>query len=111
MDEAQMVESSTAKAAEMALKLSTINKWAISGTPFVKGSGLVDLYGLLLFLKVNPWGLYRAWFRHAVQLPIENVTQHSEGAKNFLEIYYHNLCGAALKVMFGRKLMYLHKAI
>ena len=84
MDEAQMVESSTAKAAEMALKLSTINKWAISGTPFVKGSGLVDLYGLLLFLKVNPWGLYRAWFRHAVQLPIENVTQNSEGAKEFL---------------------------
>ena len=84
MDEAQMVESSTAKAAEMALKLSTIHKWAISGTPFVKGSGLADLYGLLLFLKVHPWGLYRAWFRHAVQVPIENETQYSEGAKEFL---------------------------
>ena len=84
MDEAQMVESSTAKAAEMALKLTAINKWAISGTPFVKGSGLADLYGLLLFLKVHPWGLCRAWFRHAVQAPIENSTQDSERAKTFL---------------------------
>ena len=38
LDEAQMVESSTAKAAEMALKLEGVHRWAISGTP-VSGSG------------------------------------------------------------------------
>ena len=31
LDEAQMVESSTAKAAEMALKLQTVHRWWVGG--------------------------------------------------------------------------------
>ena len=37
-----------------------------------------------VILEGTPMGLYRAWFRHAVQVPIENETQYSEGAKEFL---------------------------
>ena len=41
-----MVESSTAKAAEMALKLDAQHRWAVTGTPLSRG--LEDLFGLLV---------------------------------------------------------------
>ena len=75
LDEAQMVESSTAKAAAMALKLDTVNRWCITGTPFCRQTGMDDLYGLLLFLQVKPWGDPR-WFRHGLKACYENTEAH-----------------------------------
>ncbi|KAL0969794.1 hypothetical protein UPYG_G00232390 [Umbra pygmaea] len=59
LDEAQMVECTTAKAAEMALRLSSVNRWCVSGTPVQRG--LEDLYGLILFLGVDPYWVKYWW--------------------------------------------------
>ncbi|KAJ8399429.1 hypothetical protein AAFF_G00411410 [Aldrovandia affinis] len=78
LDEAQMVECTTAKAAEMALRLTSINRWCVSGTPVQRG--LEDLYGLILFLGVDPYWvkywwdqlLYRPYRRRNAQ-PLYNL--------------------------------------
>ncbi|XP_067947672.1 E3 ubiquitin-protein ligase SHPRH-like [Watersipora subatra] len=59
LDEAQMVESVTTSTAEMALKLSAVNRWCVTGTPI--NSGVNDLYGLLLFLGVPPFATKTVW--------------------------------------------------
>jgi SNF2-related domain len=61
LDEAQRVETPTARSAQMALKLESTHRWCISGTPVGKGK-LEDLYGLLLFLRLPPF-CHKVWFQ------------------------------------------------
>ncbi|XP_036890761.1 E3 ubiquitin-protein ligase SHPRH isoform X2 [Sturnira hondurensis] len=61
LDEAQMVECPAVKAAEMAQRLSGINRWCISGTPVQRG--LEDLFGLVVFLGVEPFCVRHWWVR------------------------------------------------
>ncbi|CAM9711741.1 unnamed protein product, partial [Chrysoparadoxa australica] len=65
IDEAQMVESTTSQAAEMALLLPAQLRWCISGTPIGRGN-LDDLYGLLLFIRMQPFN-NRAWWAHGLR--------------------------------------------
>ncbi|XP_034531577.1 E3 ubiquitin-protein ligase SHPRH [Notolabrus celidotus] len=66
LDEAQMVECPTAKAAEMALRLASVNRWCVSGTPVQRG--LEDLYGLVLFLGLDPYWV-KHWWVHLLYRP------------------------------------------
>ncbi|KAL0740078.1 hypothetical protein Bca4012_081591 [Brassica carinata] len=68
LDEAQMVESNAAAATEMALRLYTKHRWCITGTPIQRK--LDDLYGLLRFLKANPFDVSR-WWTEVIRDPYE----------------------------------------
>jgi E3 ubiquitin-protein ligase SHPRH len=53
LDEAQMIESGVSAAATVARLIPRENAWAVTGTPL--RSGHKDLFGLLLFLRYEPW--------------------------------------------------------
>ncbi|KAL4857890.1 E3 ubiquitin-protein ligase [Chlorella vulgaris] len=72
LDEAQMVESSTAKAAKMAMQLEAVHRWCVTGTPMSRG--LQDLFGLLSFLQVAPYNNTH-WWRRCVQEPYDAGSQ------------------------------------
>ena len=77
LDEAQMVECSTAKAAAMARQLETTHRWAVSGTPLGRGKW-ADLFGLMSFLRLEPWA-ERAWWQHAIEAPLGALQQLAGG--------------------------------
>jgi E3 ubiquitin-protein ligase SHPRH len=53
LDEAQMIESGVSQAARVARLIPRVNAWAVSGTPLKKN--VDDLFGLLIFLKYEPY--------------------------------------------------------
>jgi E3 ubiquitin-protein ligase SHPRH len=54
-----MVESSKTSVTEMAMRLNAQHHWCIIGTPIQHK--LDDLFGLLRFLRTNPFDMYRWW--------------------------------------------------
>ncbi len=69
LDEAQLIESSTADAARMALRLPACHRWCVSGTPLGRGH-LEDLYGLLVFLRMHPFDQHTQWV-NTMKRPVE----------------------------------------
>lgn len=60
LDEAQMVESGASQAATMARTIPRCNAWAVSGTPL--RSNVMDLAGLLIFLRCEPFATTKDLF-------------------------------------------------
>ncbi|KAI0123117.1 SNF2 family domain-containing protein [Xylariales sp. AK1849] len=58
LDEAQQIESGVSAAAKVARLIPRVNAWGITGTP-VKES-IKDLWGLLYFLRYEPFASYQA---------------------------------------------------
>ena len=71
LDEAQRIESPVAASAKMALKLHSIHRWCVSGTPIGRGK-LEDIFGLLVFLGVKPFN-NKTWFRDCFDVSYRGV--------------------------------------
>ncbi|CAH1134952.1 unnamed protein product [Ceutorhynchus assimilis] len=61
LDEAQTVESPTSIISAMAGKIIACHRWAVTGTPISKG--VSDIYGLIDYLKMEPYNDPATW-RH-----------------------------------------------
>ncbi|KAI0490708.1 SNF2 family N-terminal domain-containing protein [Xylaria cf. heliscus] len=60
LDEAQQIDSGVSSAAKVACLIPRVNAWAVTGTPVKDDPN--DLWGLLLFLRYEPFASYQvAW--------------------------------------------------
>jgi E3 ubiquitin-protein ligase SHPRH len=65
LDEAQMVDTGVSKAATVARVIPRVNAWCLTGTPVRKD--IADCFGLLLFLRYEPFCQKAIW---------KNLTRH-----------------------------------
>ncbi|WVQ80640.1 hypothetical protein IAT38_002745 [Cryptococcus sp. DSM 104549] len=66
LDEAHNIKNRNATVSKACYELKGQRRWALSGTPIV--NRLEDLYSLLHFLRLTPWGEY-SFFRSFVTVP------------------------------------------
>lgn len=68
LDEAHTIKSSKSQVSMAAAALVADRRWCLTGTPIQ--NNLEDVYSLLRFLRVEPWGNW-AWWNKLVQKPFE----------------------------------------
>ncbi|PIA54804.1 hypothetical protein AQUCO_00900998v1 [Aquilegia coerulea] len=68
LDEAHTIKSSKSQISMAAAALIADRRWCLTGTPIQ--NNLEDIYSLLRFLKVEPWGNW-GWWNKLIQKPFE----------------------------------------
>ncbi|KAJ4978224.1 hypothetical protein NE237_009004 [Protea cynaroides] len=68
LDEAHTIKSSRSQISIAASALTADRRWCLTGTPIQ--NSLEDIYSLLRFLKIEPWGNW-AWWSKLIQKPFE----------------------------------------
>uniref|UniRef100_A0A0X3PX32 Helicase ATP-binding domain-containing protein n=1 Tax=Schistocephalus solidus TaxID=70667 RepID=A0A0X3PX32_SCHSO len=75
LDEAQMVENVTSKTARMLSEVSAVQRWCVTGTPAEKS--IDDFYGLLTYLRVEPF-CHRHYWNCLLYQPFLTVVRQSQ---------------------------------
>lgn len=68
LDEAHTIKNSKSQISMAAAALTADRRWCLTGTPIQ--NNVEDIYSLLRFLKVEPWGNW-AWWNKLIQKPFE----------------------------------------
>ncbi|XP_057457141.1 DNA repair protein RAD5A isoform X2 [Lotus japonicus] len=68
LDEAHTIKSSKSQVSMAAAALIADKRWCLTGTPIQ--NNLEDIYSLLRFLRIEPWGHW-AWWNRLIQKPFE----------------------------------------
>ncbi|KAI4322362.1 hypothetical protein L6164_022065 [Bauhinia variegata] len=68
LDEAHTIKSSKSQISMAATALVADHRWCLTGTPIQ--NNLEDVYSLLRFLRIEPWGHW-AWWNRLIQKPFE----------------------------------------
>lgn len=59
LDEAHYIKERATKLAKSCYKISSFNRWVVTGTPIV--NSLSDLFSLIYFLRLAPWNKISFW--------------------------------------------------
>ncbi|CAH8452371.1 unnamed protein product [Dicrocoelium dendriticum] len=65
LDEAQLVERITSKAARMMSHIESVHRWCVTGTPAERS--INDLFGLFAFLRFEPFSVQSYWHSQLYQ--------------------------------------------
>ena len=69
LDEAHFIKNRQSKTAKACYELSAKHRWVLTGTPIV--NRLEDLFSLVRFLRVEPWGNFSFW-KTFITVPFES---------------------------------------
>ncbi|KAL8136747.1 hypothetical protein V2J09_002748 [Rumex salicifolius] len=68
LDEAHTIKSSKSQISMAAAAITADRRWCLTGTPIQ--NNLEDIFSLLRFLRIEPWGSW-AWWNKLIQKPFE----------------------------------------
>mmetsp|Transcript_62690 Transcript_62690/g.149555 ORF Transcript_62690/g.149555 Transcript_62690/m.149555 type:complete len:1261 (-) Transcript_62690:115-3897(-) len=87
LDEAHSIKNRCTSMAQAAFRLRGLCRWCVTGTPLQ--NSIDELYSLVKFLRLDPWGSWSAW-RQAVAMPLQkgdskSVTAALDAARRIIQ--------------------------
>eukprot|EP00053_Salpingoeca_punica_P018186 m.177383 g.177383 ORF g.177383 m.177383 type:complete len:597 (-) comp17379_c3_seq4:437-2227(-) len=83
LDEAHVIKNRTAAVSQACCRIRAQRRWALSGTPIQ--NHLDDVFSLLRFLGIQPWGVFSYWKEHIQRAFDRDEASALEVLRNILQ--------------------------